>query len=84
MSNQVLAGSYIPEDNADAEALQHIWWTYSQEANKFDQRRLSHLHKNLDVRLIFVRTTSTFTSSERRQVNKSASLVYFQQFSRHS
>jgi hypothetical protein len=53
MSNQVLAGSYIPEDNADAEALQHIWWTYSQEANKFDQRRLSHLHKNLDVRLIF-------------------------------
>lgn len=54
MSNYVLAGHNIPEDEREAEALAHIWWTYAQEANEFDHRRISHLHKSLDVRLIFV------------------------------
>ena len=43
-------------DDADADALTHIWWMYAQEASKFDQHRISHLHKTLDVILLFVRT----------------------------
>ena len=54
MLNQVLADHGVPEDG-DAEALEHIWWTYAQEASKFDHHRINHLHKTLDVILIFVR-----------------------------
>jgi len=37
--------------------LEHIWWKYAKEANTFDDRRISHLHKTLDVILLFVRET---------------------------
>jgi hypothetical protein len=83
MSNQVLAGHNFPEDG-DAEALAHIWWTYAQEANQFDHRRISHLHKSLDVRLIFVRTTFINCGLGMRRINKAFSLVYFQRSSHHS
>jgi hypothetical protein len=61
MLNQALADHDLSEDG-DAEALEHIWWTYAQEASKFDNNRISHLHKTLDVILIFVRTV--FVSEE--------------------
>ena len=61
--NLALADHDLPEDgDGDAEALEHIWWTYAQEASKFDNNRISHLHKTLDVILIFVRTA--FISGE--------------------
>ena len=61
--NQALADRDLPEDaDADADALEHIWWTYAQEASKFDNNRISHLHKTLDVILIFVRIA--FVSGE--------------------
>jgi hypothetical protein len=75
MSTQVLAGHNLPEDG-DAEALANIWWTYAQEASQFDHRRIAHLRKSLDIRLIFVRTTCDF---ERLGPNKYFSLVYSRQ-----
>lgn len=60
MSTQVLGGTHIPEDARDAEALQNIWWTYAHESSAFDQRRISSLHKSLDIRLVFVRILVDF------------------------
>jgi hypothetical protein len=37
--------------------LEHIWWKYAKEADTFDDRRISHLQKTLDVILLFVRET---------------------------
>lgn len=57
VSTQVLAGSNMPNDR-DAEALKNVWAIYADEAGEFDHRRISNLHKSLDVRLIFVSRTS--------------------------
>jgi len=51
--NQGQADTNFPEEGGP-EALGRIWLKYAAEADKFDDRKMNHLHKTLDVILLFV------------------------------